>query len=95
MSRVSSVNMPAEAYLDGSFKNENIELENSVAPDTVKSSQDEDAISEEEDEYPRGFTFLLLTVGLMVVVLVLALDNYIIGSSAVTFVYTQHISDEK
>ncbi|KAL2057894.1 hypothetical protein ABVK25_001511 [Lepraria finkii] len=81
MSRVSSVNMPAEAHLDGSFKNENIELENSVAPDTEKSSQDEDAISMEEDEYPRGFTFLLLTVGLMVVVLVLALDNYIIATA--------------
>ena len=78
--------MPAEGHLDGSFKNENMELENSVAADTEKSSQNEDQISKEEDEYPRGFTFLLLTVGLMVVVLVLALDNYIIGSSAMTFV---------
>lgn len=31
-----------------------------------------------EDEYPRGLPFVLLTIGLMAVVLVVALDNYII-----------------
>lgn len=36
---------------------------------------------EEEDSYPHGITFVLLTVGLMAVVLVLALDNYIICRS--------------
>ncbi len=30
-------------------------------------------------QYPGGFKFALLTIGLMAVVLVLALDNYIIG----------------
>ena len=34
-----------------------------------------------EDAYPRGITFILLTTGLMAVVLVLALDNYIICPS--------------
>lgn len=34
-----------------------------------------------EDHYPGGLTFMLLTIGLMAVVLVVALDNYIIGSS--------------
>ena len=37
--------------------------------------------SNEEDDYPRGITFVLLTTGLMAVVLVLALDNYIICPS--------------
>ena len=37
--------------------------------------------SDEEDGYPRGITFVLLTIGLMAVVLVLALDNYIICPS--------------
>ena len=36
---------------------------------------------EEEDNYPHGITFVLLTIGLMAVVLVLALDNYIICPS--------------
>lgn len=35
-----------------------------------------------EDHYPSGLTFVLLTIGLMAVVLVVALDNYIIGSSS-------------
>ncbi|MCJ1359142.1 MAG: hypothetical protein MMC33_009142 [Icmadophila ericetorum] len=30
-----------------------------------------------EDQYPHGFNFVLLTIGLMAVVLVVALDNYI------------------
>ena len=34
---------------------------------------------ESEKEYPSGISFILLTVGLMAVVLVLALDNYIIS----------------
>lgn len=34
---------------------------------------------ESEKEYPSGVSFILLTVGLMAVVLVLALDNYIIS----------------
>lgn len=33
---------------------------------------------ESEVEYPSGISFTLLTIGLMAVVLVLALDNYII-----------------
>ena len=33
--------------------------------------------SGEENDYPYGITFMLLTIGLMAVVLVLALDNYI------------------
>ena len=37
--------------------------------------------SDEENVYPRGVTFVLLTTGLMAVVLVLALDNYIICQS--------------
>ena len=37
--------------------------------------------SDEEDGYPRGITFVLLTIGLMAIVLVLALDNYIICPS--------------
>lgn len=37
--------------------------------------------SNEEDDYPRGITFVLLTTGLMAVVLVLALDNYILCPS--------------
>ena len=36
---------------------------------------------ESEQEYPSGITFVLLTIGLMAVVLVLALDNYIICES--------------
>ena len=39
------------------------------------------AAREEEDSYPHGITFVLLTIGLMAVVLVLALDNYIICPS--------------
>lgn len=31
------------------------------------------------NQYPQGITFVLLTIGLMAVVLVLGLDNYIIG----------------
>ena len=34
-----------------------------------------------ETEYPSGISFMLLTIGLMAVVLVLALDNYIICES--------------
>ena len=40
-----------------------------------------DFASDEEAGYPRGITFVLLTTGLMAVVLVLALDNYIICPS--------------
>ena len=36
---------------------------------------------ESEQEYPSGISFVLLTIGLMAVVLVLALDNYIICES--------------
>lgn len=36
---------------------------------------------ESEEEYPSGLSFILLTIGLMAVVLVLALDNYIISES--------------
>ena len=35
-------------------------------------------VASNEDDYPHGITFVLLTTGLMAVVLVLALDNYII-----------------
>ena len=38
-----------------------------------------DVGQEIENQYPHGFTFVLLTIGLMAVVLVLGLDNYIIG----------------
>lgn len=41
---------------------------------------DEHAEREDENQYPRGFTFVLLTIGLMAVVLVVAIDNYIIGA---------------
>lgn len=39
----------------------------------------EDSATLEGEVFPRGWTFVLLTVGLMAVVLVLGLDNYIIG----------------
>lgn len=48
-------------------------------PDNEKCVGGRDTALEEDDIYPDGLTFILLTVGLMVVVLVLALDNYIIG----------------
>lgn len=41
---------------------------------------DDHAEREDENQYPRGFTFVLLTIGLMAVVLVVAIDNYIIGA---------------
>lgn len=40
--------------------------------------------SESDEKYPEGIRFILLTVGLMAVVLVLALDNYIISESRAT-----------
>lgn len=42
---------------------------------------------ESEEEYPSGISFILLTVGLMAVVLVLALDNYIICEYQATASY--------
>lgn len=66
-----------------------------VRPDSTGSGQEKERSAEvdsegvpsdtpsedEETAYPNGVTFLLLTVGLMAVVLVLALDNYIICPS--------------
>lgn len=47
-------------------------------PDGMFPLQSSSRRREIEKEYPRGISFILLTVGLMAVVLVLALDNYII-----------------
>jgi hypothetical protein len=57
-----------------------MELEKVVATGAEKSFQNKDTPSEEEIEYPRGFTFMLLTVDLMAIIPMLASDNYIIGS---------------
>lgn len=35
--------------------------------------------NEDGNQYPHGFTFVVLTIGLMAVVLVVGLDNYIVG----------------
>lgn len=43
--------------------------------------KEQDAEPEDDQaQYPRGVTFVLLTIGLMAVVLVVAMDNYIIGA---------------
>ena len=47
----------------------------------IEGNTELEPASDEEDGYPRGITFVLLTTGLMAVVLVLALDNYIICPS--------------
>ena len=47
----------------------------------IEGNAELEPASDEEDGYPRGITFVLLTTGLMAVVLVLALDNYIICPS--------------
>lgn len=41
--------------------------------------QGEDDKQEDENKYPHGFSLVLLTIGLMAVVLILGLDNYIIS----------------
>jgi hypothetical protein len=45
----------------------------------VENSEKSQAEVGNRPQYPCGFKFALLTIGLMAVVLVLALDNYIIG----------------
>lgn len=45
----------------------------------VEKSEESQAEFGNRPQYPRGFKFALLTIGLMAVVLVLALDNYIIS----------------
>jgi hypothetical protein len=39
---------------------------------------------DDEDQYPTGIRLLLMTFGLMAVVLMVALDNYILGSLYIT-----------
>lgn len=43
----------------------------------VEKSEESQAEVGNRPQYPRGFKFALLTIGLMAVVLVIALDNYI------------------
>ena len=47
-------------------------------PDDVSPLEDSSRRLEIEKEYPNGIGFVLLTIGLMAVVLLVALDNYII-----------------
>lgn len=47
--------------------------------DNEKNLPISSAASRQDEDYPRGLTFILVTIGLMFVVLILALDNYIIG----------------
>ena len=52
-----------------------------ISTDVDPPSNFEDVEAEVEDEniFLDGFSFVVLTIGLMAVVLILALDNYIIG----------------
>ena len=49
---------------------------------TEKGSEVQGTIIKADIKYPDGLAFFMLTVGLMAVVLILALDNYIIGLSS-------------
>lgn len=50
-----------------------------------KSSEgDSPDVPEDEVQYPSGVRLLLLTFGLMAVVLMVALDNYILGLRSIT-----------
>lgn len=56
----------------------------------VSSSQDvplgNDSLDVKDDEvqYPSGIRLIFLTIGLMAVVLIVALDNYILGLLSIT-----------
>ena len=50
--------------------------------ETEKGSEVKGTNMKPEIKYPHGLAFFMLTVGLMAVVLILALDNYIIGLSS-------------
>ena len=54
---------------------------NASAKTSFEGNTELELTSDEGDDYPHGITFVLLTTGLMAVVLVLALDNYIICPS--------------
>lgn len=45
----------------------------------IEKSEESQAEFGNRPQYPLGFKFALLTIGLMAVVFVLALDNYIIS----------------
>lgn len=58
----------------------NSPLTNPVVESNDKNRVEEDHSPQNDDcEYPRGVRFAFLTIGLMAVVLMVALDNYIIG----------------
>ena len=48
--------------------------------DAEKQQAEQEDEAENEGHYPRGSTLAVLTIGLMAVVLVVAMDNYIIGA---------------
>ena len=50
--------------------------------ETEKGSEVQGTNIKPDIKYPHGLAFFMLTVGLMAVVLILALDNYIIGLSS-------------
>ena len=47
--------------------------------ETEKGSEVQGTNVKPDIKYPHGLAFFMLTVGLMAVVLIIALDNYIIG----------------
>ena len=53
-----------------------IDVEDVVVANRTAADEHDD-----ESEYPRGFHFLTLTLGVMAFVLMVALDNYILGTS--------------
>lgn len=54
-------------------------LNDTVNNQTGKTGTEKRPENEDGNQYPDGFKFVVLTIGLMAVVLVVALDNYIIG----------------
>jgi hypothetical protein len=50
-----------------------------IAPEKSDFKHDPEVPIDANSQYTSGLKFVLLTIGLMAVVLVLALDNYIIG----------------
>ena len=77
--------VPAESNTQVVTEKENPDAKRQTEPDSERMPPDKGVAPKGENEYPRGLTFILLTVGLMVVVLVLALDNYIIGMPELAF----------
>lgn len=64
------------------------EVEASSCQDVPDKSSEGVSLDDKEDkiQYPTGIRLLFLTFGLMAVVLMVALDNYILGSPSITTV---------